>query len=66
VTITKDDLRNSSTKRMRLKSIARAIEFFATCYDALPGFDVNADQKEHYLNALLHEVEDMQKELTHG
>ena len=65
MTITKDDLRKF-TKRDELKRIARAIEFFATCYDAVPGFDVNADQKEHYLNALLREVEDMQKELTVG
>lgn len=65
MTITKEDLR-LYTKREEIRRIAKAIEFFTICYNAVPNYDENSADKERYLEALLKEVLDMVKEVENA
>lgn len=63
MTITKEDIRQYG-KREEIRRIAKAIEFFTVCYNAVPAYPENERDKERYLDALLEQVQDMAKELS--
>lgn len=65
MSITKDDLRQYA-RREELRRIATAIEYFSICYNAVPAYDANEEDRERYLDALLEQVQAMEKEISNG
>lgn len=63
--LTKEDIRKYE-KREDLRRIAKAIEYFTICYNAVPAYPANEEDKERYLDALLEQVRAMEQEILNG
>lgn len=63
MTLTTDDLK-SLTLRVNLAAIARSLAHYVTCYDAVPSYPANDDQRQSYLNSIMEQCKAMEEALT--
>lgn len=65
MTLTKEKLADH-TVRLNIESIARSIHYYSCCYNAVPAFPVNDEQRDMYLNCLMEQCKAMEEVLKNG